>query len=237
MPNFVRITMEASFDSRVYIVTGGAAGIGFSICKLLLEYGAIVYAVDIVPETTAELHSLFKDRFTYLQADIKDVAASQSIVQDIIKKHKRLDGLVNNAAVCLQEGELPEHEMYDSTFDVNVRGAWNFARDTLAQMKEQGSGSIVNVGSLASVDGEARLPLYTASKHALAGFTKTWALDFAKYGVRVNMVAPGMCTWRQLMLARCRADQFDFRSNRYVDGSANAEEGYGTCVWAREDGR
>jgi len=183
--------MESFFDSKVCVVTGGAAGIGLEITALLLEYGAYVYATDLLEEQSPELKALPQKRLTYLSGDVKDRKRSQEIVKSIVQHHNRLDGLVNCAAVCLQEGELPDNELYDPLFDVNVRGAWNFASEVLIQMKAQSGGSIVNIGSLASLAGEARLPIYTATKHAMVGFTKTWALDFAKYGIRVNMVAPG----------------------------------------------
>lgn len=183
--------MYSFFDSKVYLVTGGNAGIGLAITSLLQEYGAYVYVMDIIQEPSTEFAALPRERITYLQGDVKDRKRSHEIVELITKRHKRLDGLVNNAALCLQEGEIPDDDLYDPLFDVNIRGAWNLGTEALAQMKPQGDGSIVNIGSLASLAGERRLPIYTATKHALAGFTKTWALDYAKYGIRVNMVAPG----------------------------------------------
>lgn len=183
--------MDSFFNSKVYLVTGGAAGIGLAIVELLLSYGAYVYATDIFPEPTPELAALPQSHLTYILGDVKDRTKSHEIVSSILSKHKRLDGLVNNAAICLPEGELPSDEMYQETFAVNVQGPWNLATEALVHMREQGGGSIVNIGSLASLAGEARLPAYTATKHALVGLTKTWALDFAKHNVRVNMVAPG----------------------------------------------
>jgi NAD(P)-dependent dehydrogenase (short-subunit alcohol dehydrogenase family) len=184
--------MEFFFTSKVYLVTGAASGIGLAITSLLLEYGAYVYAIDLSEKQSPGLAELPQSRLTYLQGDVKDRRRSKEIVTSIVQQHNQLDGLVNCAAVCLEEGELPGDELYDPTFDVNVRGAWNYASEALTQMKIQGRGSVVNIGSLASLAAEARLPIYTATKHALTDFTKTWARDFAKYGVRVNMVAPGM---------------------------------------------
>lgn len=184
--------MHALLSSKVFLVTGGAAGIGLAITSLLLDYGSYVYVTDVHEEQSAELSDL--QRLKHIQGDVRDRTRSHEIIVSIIKQHHHLDGLVNNAGLCLEEGDLPSDNMYDKIFDVNVRGAWNLGTEALVQMKAQGEGSIVNIGSLASLVGEERLPIYTATKHALAGFTKTWALDFAKHGIRVNMVAPGMCS-------------------------------------------
>ena len=183
--------MEAFFHSKVYVVTGGADGIGLATVALLLEYGASVCAVDLHKTPSKGLAALPQEHLTYIQADVKIRNQSHEVITAVIEKHHRLDGLVNSAGICPLEGEMPGDDIYDDVFDTNVRGSWNFATEAVTHMKSQGSGSIVNLGSLSSHKGVGRLPCYTATKHALAGLTRTWALDFAKYGVRVNMVSPG----------------------------------------------
>jgi len=182
------------FKDKVYVVTGGAAGIGLAIARQLLKYGAHVYALDIHKDKTEELSALSNDHLTYLQTDVRNRQQCHQAISSIVASHKRLDGLVNNAGVCPLEGELPGDDVYDYVFDVNVRGVWNMATEALIEMKRLGVGSIVNIGSTSSVGGVPRIPLYTASKHAVLGLTRTWALDFAKYGIRVNCVGPGKFT-------------------------------------------
>ncbi|KAI9743668.1 MAG: hypothetical protein M1818_002984 [Claussenomyces sp. TS43310] len=179
------------FKSKVYVVTGGASGIGLAITTLLLKAGAYVYALDLHAERSAELAALHNERLTYEQVDVRQRARCHEVMTSVIERHGGLDGLVNNAGVCPLEGELPGDDVYDFVFDVNVRGVWNMGTEALTHMKEQRRGAVVNIGSTSSLYGVARIPLYTASKHAVLGLSRTWALDFAKYGVRVNCVAPG----------------------------------------------
>lgn len=117
----------------------------------------------------------------------------------------RLDGLVNCAGVSGWEGKIGADAVYQRTMDVNVTGTWNMTTEALRRMSTQedvevpgivpksvrsvGQGSIVNVGSGASLRGVAGLAAYTASKHAVLGLTRSWARDFPK--MRVNLVAPG----------------------------------------------
>jgi NAD(P)-dependent dehydrogenase (short-subunit alcohol dehydrogenase family) len=108
-----------------------------------------------------------------------------------MSKYGRFDGLVNNAGITLLEGELPSDEFYNSITEVNLRGVWNMTTEAFVHMKKQGGGSVVNIGSISAIYGKARLAVYAASKHAVLGLTRSWALDYAKYGIRINMVGPG----------------------------------------------
>ncbi|GAB7356270.1 hypothetical protein MBLNU459_g7079t1 [Dothideomycetes sp. NU459] len=178
----------ALFKTRVYVVTGGAAGIGLAVAKQLLEYGAYVYVLDIQDSGVSALEN---DRVTYIRVDVRSRKDCREALASVMAKHRKIDGLVNNAAICPSEGESPAEELYDQVFDINVRGYWNMGMEALIHMRKQTHGSIVNVGSTSSLVGKNRLPLYTGSKHAILGFTRSWALDFAKYGIRVNCVGPG----------------------------------------------
>ncbi|KAF2802340.1 NAD(P)-binding protein [Mytilinidion resinicola] len=179
------------FESNVYAVTGGAVGIGFAVVAQLINYGAYVYALDLGAEQSKELSGLPQERLGYIQCDVVDRKQCAAAVATIVAKHDRLDGLVNNAGICLLEGEAPPDDLFEKVYAVNVTGSWNMAFEAFPQMKKQGSGAVVNIGSTSSLVGVPRIPAYTSSKHAVAGLTKTWALDHAKYGIRVNLVGPG----------------------------------------------
>lgn len=180
------------FQDKVYIVTGGATGIGLAVVAQLIKYGAHVYTFDLQPEISEGLCALSSDRLVYTQCDVRNRESCHKLVADVLDKHGKLDGLVNNAAICPPEGEIGTDELFDKIMDTNVRGVWNMGTEALRQFQKQGSGSMVNVGSTSCLVGKNRLALYASSKHAVLGFTRSWALDFAKYGVRVNCVGPGM---------------------------------------------
>jgi NAD(P)-dependent dehydrogenase (short-subunit alcohol dehydrogenase family) len=180
------------FASKVYLVTGGNEGIGLSITKKLLSYGAFVYVIDISKTPSAAFQAIANENVHYQSGDVRNVESCQDLIQKIIATHSRLDGLVNNAAICPLEGPLPEDSLFDEVIDVNLKGVWNYGTAALKQMKTQSSGgSIVNIGSTSSLVGVGTLPAYTASKHAVLGLTRAWAVEFAGKSIRVNCVAPG----------------------------------------------
>lgn len=179
------------FQSKVFIVTGGAAGIGLGTVQQLYEYGAYVYALDVCKEPPSAFRTFDGDRVIYIENDVRDYHKCKATVDSIKAKHGIINGLVNNAGVCPPEGELPEEALYHRIVDTNLGGTFNMGSAVLAHMRDQGNGVIVNVGSTSCLVGKNRLPLYASSKHAMLGLTRSWALDFAKYGIRVNCVGPG----------------------------------------------
>lgn len=211
--------MESSlFTGKVYLVTGGNRGIGFAVAQQLLGYGGIVYVTDIQSEPSPELAGVASSLLHYVQTDVRNRDACRSLVESIANSHSRLDGVVNNAGICPLEGELPPDSVFDDVVDVNLTGVWNTGIAALVQMQKQGFGSVVNLGSVSSLVGVARLPAYTATKHAVLGLTRTWALDYAKYGVRVNCIAPGKLASTSLRCGNTADDILKARRIRTCPG-------------------
>ncbi|MFI7545095.1 SDR family NAD(P)-dependent oxidoreductase [Actinoplanes sp. NPDC049599] len=179
------------FAGQTAVVTGAASGIGRATAVRLAREGATVVAADINDASLKELAAEFPDlRLVTVAGDIAD----EDVVRQIVAAAAgRVDGLVNNAGIM--DGFLPPAEMDDAVwervFAVNVTAVMRLTRAVLPLMIAAGKGSIVNVSSEASLRASASGAAYTASKHAVNGFTKSVAVFYKGSGIRANAVAPG----------------------------------------------
>lgn len=180
---------------RVAVVTGATSGIGRAAAAGLAAEGASV----VVAGRSAERGAAVVDDIRaaggdarFVQTDVGRVADCERLVATAIEQLGRVDVLVNSAGVfpIAPVADVTE-ELFDSTFDVNVKGAYFCGRAALVHMAERGSGAVVNVSSVAGTLGFAGVSLYCASKGAIHTLTKSWAVEFAPRGVRVNAIAPG----------------------------------------------
>ncbi len=123
--------------------------------------------------------------------DVRDNAAVTAAVEQTVRQFGRIDILFNNAGICAYglAHELTE-EAWDAMLDINLKGAWLVARQVIPVMMQQRSGVIINNSSVAGLRGMGRLSHYAASKWGLTGLTKSWAIELAPYGIRVNSIHP-----------------------------------------------
>jgi NAD(P)-dependent dehydrogenase (short-subunit alcohol dehydrogenase family) len=188
---------STDLEGKVAIVTGAASGIGAASAAELGRHGAQVVLVDVrgdaVSETAARLNADGLDVAPFT-ADVSVEADVAAYVAFALERFGRLDLLHNNAAL---EGPFMPIQDYDvETFDrlvaVNVRGVFLGLRAVLPHLLAQNSGAIVNTASIASWVGFGNLAAYTATKHAVAGFTRAVAAEIATTYVRINAVSPGV---------------------------------------------
>ncbi len=184
---------EERAKERVAVVTGAARGIGRRVALTLAERGYRVAANDLTPPegTLEELRNIGAAALS-LPGDISDGASVRGMVDTVMGEFGRVDVLVNNAGVSLI---TPAEETTDTDWrrvlEVNLTGPFLMSREFGREMLERGSGSIVNISSVAGLLGIADRAAYNASKHGLIGLTRTLAAEWGGRGVRVNAVCPG----------------------------------------------
>jgi NAD(P)-dependent dehydrogenase (short-subunit alcohol dehydrogenase family) len=187
--------MSQKLLGKVALVTGGTSGIGHATAIAYAQHQAKVVVVgrrmDEGEETVRSIEEAGGEAI-FVQADVTKEADVEAMVDKAVSVFGRLDIAFNNAGMGDENPSLIEQTQaeYDRTMNVNVKGVWLSMKYEIAQMLKQGSGSIVNTSSGAGVVAVPTQPLYTASKHAVVGLTKAAALQYAKAGIRINVVAP-----------------------------------------------
>lgn len=181
--------------AKVAIVTGAAQGIGREIALSLAKNGVKVVVADVSDKRLEVVNEIEALGFHGLavKCDVSDGEEVETVVKETMKKFGRVDILVNNAGIYPFKTftEMTEQE-WDKVLNVNLKGVFYSVKAVLPKMIEQKYGKIVNISSVAgSVVGFANLVHYSASKAAIVGFTRSLALEVAKYGINVNAIAPG----------------------------------------------
>jgi SDR family mycofactocin-dependent oxidoreductase len=194
------------FTGAVAFITGAAHGQGRATALALAREGARIAAFDLArpmsypgyamgsPDELASLTSACRELGTdclSFTGDVRDDAAVTRAVEDTVSRFGRIDILFNNAGICAYglAHELSE-EAWDAMLDINLKGAWLVARRVIPVMIRQRSGVIINNSSVAGLRGMGRLSHYAASKWGLTGLTKSWAIELAPHGIRVNSLHP-----------------------------------------------
>ena len=185
-------------SGRVALVTGGSRGIGREMAEGLAEAGASVMICARREEWLLETKNDFSQRGFSVESSVGDVSVAddaERIVEETMKRFGRIDILVNNAGISW--GAMPEEmplEKWQKVIDVNLTGCFLMAQAVGKRMLESGSGSIINIASIAGMTSSANGPFYAgyvASKAGLIGLTRELAASWGRKGIRVNAIAPG----------------------------------------------
>jgi NAD(P)-dependent dehydrogenase (short-subunit alcohol dehydrogenase family) len=186
--------MAGRLEGKVALITGGGGGIGRDSAQLFAAEGAKVVVFDLNENSVNESARLIKEaggEALALAGDVSKADIVKDMIETTVQTFGGLDVLFNNAGVGGGIARLPdvEEENWDKIMNINVKGVWLGMKYGIPKMKEKG-GSIINTASVAGLRGTPNLGAYGASKAAVVQLTKTGALEWARYGIRVNCICP-----------------------------------------------
>jgi len=187
--------MGSHYETLTAIVTGGASGIGLATASLLHQRGARVAIVDINSQALLSAQPAFRDdnnRVIYIEADLALPGVAERVVAETAQTFGSVNAVVNSAGIQRYgDAEHTSLELWREVLDVNLTAAFLISRAAIPHFRRNGSGSIVNVGSVQSTTAQRGAVAYVASKHAILGLTRAMAVDHAHEKIRVNCVCPG----------------------------------------------
>ena len=208
-----------NFSGKVVLITGAGNGIGRTTALAFAQQGASVVVADIShkdgEETTAQIIQ-GGGIASFIPCDVTKDQDVEALVAGTLEAYGKLDIAFNNAGIEIEQSKLADGEeaVYDKIMDVNVKGVWRCMKYQIPAMLKQSSSAIVNTASIAGLGAAPKMSIYSASKHAVIGLTKSAAIEYGKKGLRVNAVCPAVIDTEMFR----RATQSDPQKEQYVNG-------------------
>ncbi|KOY80857.1 3-oxoacyl-ACP reductase [Lysinibacillus macroides] len=181
------------YMNKTVFITGAASGIGYAQAVAFLENGANVFAFDLEEQGFVHLQQQYSDHFAYKVGTVCSQNDVEQSYLEAISKFKQIDILCNTAGILDGFAKTldTDEALWDKIMNTNVKGTFFVTNTILPHMVERGSGTIINMASIAGLVAGGGGAAYTASKHAIIGYTKQLDLDYCRLGIRANAIAPG----------------------------------------------
>jgi NAD(P)-dependent dehydrogenase (short-subunit alcohol dehydrogenase family) len=194
--------MNGHINNRIAIVTGGASGIGFAIARKFVKNDIKVILIGRDKSRLKIACETLGDLSDFIGFDLSELNEIPAVIKKIKSDHGRIDILVNNAGMHLKKAlkDVTDAD-YQKVILTNQTAMFSLTREVSNLMKEQCSGVILNISSMASQYGLPNVIAYTASKSAIEGMTRAMAVELAQFGIRVNCIAPGFIKTNMSTLA------------------------------------
>ncbi|WP_053219960.1 2-dehydro-3-deoxy-D-gluconate 5-dehydrogenase KduD [Virgibacillus senegalensis] len=227
-----------SLKGKTALVTGASRGLGQGMAIGLAEAGAKVIGTGTsdLGDTKAKVEAAGGNFYEIIQ-DLSQRGAAVALANEAIELAGKIDILVNNAGI-IRRSDLEEFSDEDwyKVIDVNQHAVFQLSREIGKHMLENGSGKIINVASMLSFQGGLKVPAYTASKHAVAGLTKSFANEWSSKGINVNAIAPGYMATDNTAPIRENRDRNAFITSRIPQGRwGSPEDLKGAVVFLASD--
>ncbi len=228
---------------RRTLLVGGDSGIGLACAKAFASAGARLVIAGLSQSEGDKLAKGIADEtgseVSYLEVDVRDEGRMASMVDAAVDRLGGLDIAMNNAGIPGPSCAIQDYglEDFDNIFAVNVRGTYLGMKYQIPHLLESGKGSVINLASTAALTGLAMVAPYAATKHAVAGLTKSVALEVAKDNIRVNAIAPGpVMTGLMTSMRAARAETgFVATTSVPMDRISDPDEMTGAVLWLASD--
>jgi NAD(P)-dependent dehydrogenase (short-subunit alcohol dehydrogenase family) len=226
------------FEGQVALVTGASSGMGLASARAFALAGASVVLADINEDALrSATDGLAAAGYQALGVvcDVSDEDQVAALLERTVTAYGRLDMAFNNAGIMISPSDAADEpaDNFDRVSAINLRGVWACMKHELRQMREQGSGAIVNCSSLGGLVGLPGRASYHASKHGVLGLTKSAALEYAPRGIRINAVCPGTIDTPMVtdMLAKGELDMAEALRNQPIGRLGAADEIAAAVLW------
>jgi NAD(P)-dependent dehydrogenase (short-subunit alcohol dehydrogenase family) len=183
---------------KVIVITGAAMGLGYAAALEAAKNGALLSLIDYNGESLEKakadiLAQYPQTRIRISVTDVSEEAAVKQYVDDTIAEFGRIDGFYNNAGIEGRQAPMVDYDLdvFKKVVDINLMGVYYGMKYIIPVMQKQEYGRIVNVASVGGIRGVMNQTPYVATKHAVSGITKTAALEYGKFGISTNAIAPG----------------------------------------------